>query len=186
MGVSPTRAIVRSPVAWIASVEETKRRKPIDKAILGMVSESPGRNASEPTGGLDTNNPKAEPFRSGRRQHGISQTDRRGMPLRRGGRDSTVARTCRATGETVLVPSSNRWSSVGRITGNTGKSADGETVAVRPVVVTKRGNSRGAKGPWCTARLSQHGRQGCNDKGTHLTARPEAKTLRHGEGRSAP
>jgi hypothetical protein len=27
--------------------------KPIDKAILGMVSESPGRNASEPTGGLD-------------------------------------------------------------------------------------------------------------------------------------
>ncbi len=25
--------------------------KPIDKAILGMVSESPGRNASEPTGG---------------------------------------------------------------------------------------------------------------------------------------
>jgi hypothetical protein len=24
-----------------------------DKAIQGMVSESPGRNASEPTGGLD-------------------------------------------------------------------------------------------------------------------------------------
>ena len=53
VGVSPTRAIVRSPVAWIASVEETKRRKPIDKAILGMVSESPGRNASEPRNGLD-------------------------------------------------------------------------------------------------------------------------------------
>jgi hypothetical protein len=28
--------------------------KPTDKAILGMVSESPGRNESEPTGGLDT------------------------------------------------------------------------------------------------------------------------------------
>jgi hypothetical protein len=42
VGVSPTRARVRSPVAWIASVEETKRMKPIDKAILGMVSESPG------------------------------------------------------------------------------------------------------------------------------------------------
>jgi len=53
VGVRPTRAIVRGPVAWIASVEETKRTKPIDKAILGMVSESPGRNASEPTGGLD-------------------------------------------------------------------------------------------------------------------------------------
>ena len=29
--------------------------KPIDKAVLGTVSKSPGRNASEPTGGLDTN-----------------------------------------------------------------------------------------------------------------------------------
>jgi len=28
--------------------------KPTDKAIFGMVSESPGRNASEPTGGLET------------------------------------------------------------------------------------------------------------------------------------
>ena len=27
--------------------------KPTDKAILGMVSESPGRNVSEPSGGLD-------------------------------------------------------------------------------------------------------------------------------------
>jgi hypothetical protein len=35
-------------------VEETKRMKLIDKAILGMVSESPGRNASEPTGGPES------------------------------------------------------------------------------------------------------------------------------------
>jgi len=39
--------------AWVASVEETKRMKPTDKAIFAMVSESPGRNASEPSGGLD-------------------------------------------------------------------------------------------------------------------------------------
>ena len=43
----------QDPVAWIASVEETKLMKPIDKAILGMASESPGRNASELRGGLD-------------------------------------------------------------------------------------------------------------------------------------
>ena len=36
-------------------MEETKWMKPIDKAILGMVSESPGRNVSKPTGGLDKN-----------------------------------------------------------------------------------------------------------------------------------
>ena len=44
---------VRDLVAWIASVEETKPMKPIDKAIFGMVSESPGRNASERIGGPD-------------------------------------------------------------------------------------------------------------------------------------
>jgi len=36
-------------------VEETKRMKPTDKAILGMASESPGRNVREPSGGLDKN-----------------------------------------------------------------------------------------------------------------------------------
>jgi hypothetical protein len=48
--------------------------KPTDKAILGMVSKSSGRNASEPRGGLVRNNPKAEPPKVGRRQHGRSQT----------------------------------------------------------------------------------------------------------------
>ena len=41
----------QSPVAWVAEVEETKPMKPTDKAIFRMVSESPGRNGSEPTGG---------------------------------------------------------------------------------------------------------------------------------------
>ena len=39
--------------------------KPIDKAALRAVSESPGGNESDPIGGLDTFNPRAEPFRSG-------------------------------------------------------------------------------------------------------------------------
>jgi hypothetical protein len=42
----------KSPVAWVASAEETKRMKPTDKAILGMVSESSGRKESEPRSGL--------------------------------------------------------------------------------------------------------------------------------------
>ncbi len=41
----------QSPVAWVASAEETKPLKPTDKAIFWMVSASPGRNASEPIGG---------------------------------------------------------------------------------------------------------------------------------------
>ena len=69
--------------------------KPIDQAILGMVSESPGRNESEPTGGLEKNiTPEAELSSVGRRQYGLSRADRGGRTLRRGGRGSTVARTC--------------------------------------------------------------------------------------------
>src|SRR5215471_204774 len=50
---NPTGGRVRDPVAWVAFVEETNRMKPTDKAILGMVSESPGGNVSEPRSGLD-------------------------------------------------------------------------------------------------------------------------------------
>src|SRR6516225_6272955 len=63
-------------------------------------------------------------------------------------RGSTVTRACRATGETVLVPSRKSVEQVSRITGNPGKSADGETAAAGLVVARKRGNARGAEEPW--------------------------------------
>jgi hypothetical protein len=56
MRVSLIGARVRSLVTGGAFVEETKRMKPTDKAIVRMASESPGRNASEPSGGLDKKN----------------------------------------------------------------------------------------------------------------------------------
>jgi hypothetical protein len=68
---------------------------------------------------------------------------------RRGGSDSTVARTCRATGEALLVPERNHRSKVDRITGATGKTIEGERVADGSVVAMKRSNVRGAKGPYC-------------------------------------
>jgi hypothetical protein len=54
VGSRPTGVKVRSPLAWVVSVEKTKRMKPTDKAILGMVSKAPGRNESEPRSGLET------------------------------------------------------------------------------------------------------------------------------------
>jgi hypothetical protein len=54
VGGRPTGVKVRSPLAWVVSVEKTKRMKPTDKAILGMVSKAPGRNESEPRSGLET------------------------------------------------------------------------------------------------------------------------------------
>ena len=56
-GVSPARARVRGPVAWIVRRKETESRKSIDKAILGMVSESSGRNESKRIGGPENINP---------------------------------------------------------------------------------------------------------------------------------
>ena len=47
-----------------------------DKAIVRMVSESPGRNASEPAGGPDKRiTAEAELSMVERRQQGASQTD---------------------------------------------------------------------------------------------------------------
>src|ERR1700739_2193029 len=68
-------------------------------------------------------------------------------PPRRGGSDSTVTRTCQATGEALLVPARNRRSKVGRITGDTGKSREDERGAAGSGVARKRSNVRGAKGP---------------------------------------
>jgi len=81
-----------------------------------------------------------------------SQTDQGDASRRRGGRDGTITRASRATGETVLVPARNRWSKVDRITGATGKAVEGETVAARLIVAKKQGNACGAKGPCCTTK----------------------------------
>ena len=57
-GVSPARVRIRNSVAWMAGMRETDYLKPIDKAVFGTVSESPGRNESERTGGPESENPR--------------------------------------------------------------------------------------------------------------------------------
>ena len=57
-GVSPARVRIRSPVAWMAGMRETDYLKPIDKAVMRAVSESPGHNESERTGGPESENPR--------------------------------------------------------------------------------------------------------------------------------
>ena len=57
-GSQSHRGNSQNPVAWVAFAEETKRVKPTDKAILGMVSESSGRNESERRGGLESIDPR--------------------------------------------------------------------------------------------------------------------------------
>jgi hypothetical protein len=123
VGDRPTGGKVTDPVVWVAFVEERKRRKPTDKAILGMVSPSPGRNERELGSGLDQIESEGRAPMVGRRQQAMAQTDRGDRSLRRGGRDSTVPRTGRATGEAVLVPLRNEWGRVGPMTGSSRKVA---------------------------------------------------------------
>ncbi len=65
-GGSPARVRARDPVAWMADWRETEGLRPIDQANFGLVRESPGRNESEPTGGLENSDvPEAEPALKG-------------------------------------------------------------------------------------------------------------------------
>jgi len=75
-----------------------------------MVSESPGRNASEPimaSKGLNTEG-RALTYRA-KAAWSVARTDA-AKHFGGVGRDSTVTRSCQATGETLLVPSRNRRS----------------------------------------------------------------------------
>ena len=154
----------QSPVVWIAEVMETETLKPIDEVSPGEATSHRAVtkvNALWPRKGVS---PRAEPSTGGRRPHEQPKTDRYGCSPRRGGSDSTVTRTCQATGEALLVPARNRRSKVGRITG---KSAEDERVAAGSVVAMKRSNVRGAKGPCHLQCLQHRGRQGRDDKGVH-------------------
>ena len=78
----------------MADWRETKHLKPIDKAILGMVSELPGRNESERTGGPESEKPRRPSLQS----EGEGSMDDHTLTdvadlLRRGGSDGMVART---------------------------------------------------------------------------------------------
>ena len=170
-GVRHSGARARGPVTRMAGWRETKTLKPIDQALGRRVSESPGRNASERTGGPERPNPGGRARGFGAKAAGAVA----GWLARRCGSDSTVTRTRRATGEALLVPSRNRRSQVGRITGGPGKSAEDERVEDGSVVATKRGNALERRGPAVWQRLRQHGRQGRDDNGAHQSARPEAE-----------
>jgi hypothetical protein len=69
------------------------------------------------------------------------------VSLWRGGSDSTVARTCRATGEALLVPPRNWRSKVGHITGGPGKLAEDERVADGFAVAMNRVMTEERRGP---------------------------------------
>ena len=84
-----------------------------------------------------------------RRQYGYSKSDRHEYSLRRGGSDSTVTRTCIATGEAFLVPERNFLEQGRYYNCFSRKCIEDEKVADRFVVVVKRSNIRGAKEPCC-------------------------------------
>jgi hypothetical protein len=72
-GRQTRRGKSQSPVTWMAGWRETETLKPTDEAIERMVRESPGRNASERTGGPEILKPRRPSLTvERRRQHGTS------------------------------------------------------------------------------------------------------------------
>ncbi len=149
-GERPAGARVRSPVVWIAGWRETKTLKPIDNVSLGKTTSHRAVTTVNAKVASKVRSPegRAHNWRAKAAWGSRNLTDA-APSLRRGGSDSTVARTCRATGEALLVPARNRRSRVDRITGLTGKSIEGERVTDGFVVALRRGNARGAKEPCC-------------------------------------
>ena len=90
VGDSPTGVTARRPVAWMVGGRETQPRKPIDTAIFGMASESPGRTARERRGGPESAKP------------------RRPSPQRRGEGRMTRRRLAGATGHSGGVGATAR------------------------------------------------------------------------------
>jgi hypothetical protein len=77
----------QKPLAWVVSVEKTKRRKPTDKAVLEMVSKAQGLNESEPTGDLEKKLKirRPSPLVRGEEQHVVAWAHRCDMTIRRVG-----------------------------------------------------------------------------------------------------
>jgi len=72
-GGQSRRGKSQSPVTWMAAWKETDTLKPIEKAIARMVSESPGRNVSERSGGPERLKLRRSSLTvERRRQHGTS------------------------------------------------------------------------------------------------------------------
>ena len=74
-------------------MEETKRMKPTDKALLRRVSESSGRNASEREIGLESAKVRRPSLpRRGEGSMGSRTLTETAVPLRRGRHDGMMAR----------------------------------------------------------------------------------------------
>jgi len=151
VGDRPTKVIVRGLVAWIAERREIEFLMPIDKAIFRMVSKSSGRNESERRFGLEKAKLQRKPSSQLEGEGSMGRRKLTEAPDHSGG----VEATARWQGYTKQLerPSSSRSRNGrkqgSRITGNTGKSVEGERESEGSTVAEKRSNVRGAKRPCC-------------------------------------
>ena len=108
-GRKSRRGKSQEPRSWIAERRETDDLKPIDKAVHGTGSESPGRNASEPKCNPEKSPWRPSPYRAGEGSMGWSNRLKR--PAHSSGAAGAARRQGHAeTGETLLAPPRN-WRS---------------------------------------------------------------------------
>ena len=142
----------QDPVAWMAGGSESDCSEPIDDIFAREMREPSGRNSCERKSSLETDKARRPRPLVGR--EGSTKKRRLAEALLRSGGVKAAARRqghVEATGDTLLVPSSDRRKRLAGITGAPGKSGDDERESDGYVVASKWGNARGAKVPCCSA-----------------------------------
>ena len=152
---------VRRHIAWIARWRETKILKPIDNVTGRVAASCQAVTEVNAVVASKVRNPEG---RACNRRAKATWINRKltgtVIPLQRGESDGMTTRTHRATGETLTVPMRNHWSKVSFITRDTGKWTEDGRVAEGPVRAMRRGNARGAKGPYFWQSSDNKVRQG--------------------------
>src|SRR5271166_2610101 len=94
-GGRPAGVRVRSPVVWIAGWRETKTLKPIDNISLGEMTSHRAVTTVNAKVASKVSSPEGRaPIRRAKAAWGSRNLTEAAASLRRGGSDSTVARTC--------------------------------------------------------------------------------------------
>src|SRR5258707_13203980 len=124
------RSNSQEPRSWDSRVAGNQDSEAYRQGLPWVDYESPVRNESERASGLENEWIRGSSLQlKGEGSMGCRNLTDAASRSRRGGSDSTVGRTCPATGEALLVPGRNQRRKVYRITCATWQTIEGEKAA---------------------------------------------------------
>jgi hypothetical protein len=159
--------------------------KPMDKAIHGMVSESPGRNIRDGRRSLDKKQSQRPSLQwNRRRQYASPKSCLRRGPTLAGLQPPHGDKDRLATGEALLALTRNGQRKVAPITGFPRTGREGERVAEGSVRAMKQGKASGATVP-CFHEAWGGRRHGVMAQRAHDTPQDQGRVLQRKRYRAA-